>query len=261
VLVRGVELAVREEGEGRAVVWGHGLLSSVDQEDDAGVLAPPSVEGVRLVRYDARGHGRSEATRADRDYRWRNLALDMLGVLDGLGLGTAVLGGSSMGCATALHAAVAEPARVEGLVLVIPPTAWGGRRVQAAMYRAGARVVGLGGMGPFAALARSAPPPRMLTGELAPVHEVAVRAMAGLDRRVVPHVLRGAATSDLPPKEALASLDVPTLVLAWEGDPTHPTATAHELCRLLPRVTGHVASTVDEVRRWPSLVTAFLRDR
>jgi pimeloyl-ACP methyl ester carboxylesterase len=184
----------------------------------------------------------------------------MLGVLDGLGLDTVVLGGASMGCATALHAAVAEPARVEALLLVIPPTAWGGRRVQATMYRAGARMVAVGGMGPFATLARAAPAPKILTGELAGVHEVAMRSMAGLDRRVVPHILRGAAASDLPPKDALGSLNVPALVLAWAGDPTHPTATAEELCRLLPDADGHVASTADEVRRWPSLIADFLRD-
>ena len=250
---------MRDEGQGRPFVWGHGLLFSMDQDDRAGVLIPQHIEGIRLVRYDARGHGCSAATRKSDDYRWSSLAEDMLAVLDATGAPSSVLGGASMGCATSLHAAVMAPERVEALVLVIPPTAWGGRRVQAAMYRAGARVVAVGGMGPFVTMGRAAPAPRILSGELAPVRDVALEAMEHLDRTVVPHILRGAASSDMPAKDALATLDIPTLVLAWEGDPGHPLATAEELLRLLPQAELHIATEPSDVRQWPSLITDFVR--
>ncbi len=35
-----------------------------------------------------------------------------------------VAGGSSMGCATSIYAALLAPERMKALVLVIPPTAW-----------------------------------------------------------------------------------------------------------------------------------------
>lgn len=257
--VRGVELNVRDEGDGRVLVWGHGLMADMEFEDESEVLAPRPVDGVRVVRYDARGHGHSEATRRDDDYNWKSLAQDMLGVLDAVGADTAVLGGASMGTATALHAAVASPERVEALVLAIPPTAWSGRRVQAGIYRAGATLVGTAGMTPFITMGRAAPAPKILTGELAPIRDAMFRGMERLDRHVVPHILRGAASSDLPPKERLAGLTVPTLIVAWKGDTDHPLTTANELARLLPNAELHVASNAEEVRRWPDAVADFLR--
>jgi len=259
VLVRGVELNVQDEGEGRLLVWGHGLLSDMRFEDETRLMMPDAGDGVRIVRYDARGHGQSGATDEDEDYNWRSLAQDMLGVLDGLGADTAVLGGASMGTATALHAAVVAPARVDGLVLAIPPTAWSGRRLQARIYRAGAALVGAEGLDPFITMGRAAPAPKILTGELAPVQDALFATLDRLDRDVVPHILRGAASSDLPPKERLAELTMPTLILAWEGDTGHPMSTADELARLLPNADLHVASDPAGVKRWPSLVTDFLR--
>jgi 3-oxoadipate enol-lactonase len=258
MLVGGVELNVRDEGEGRVLVWGHGLMADMQFEDEAG-LAPRPADGVRVVRYDARGHGHSDATLEDDDYRWGSLANDMLGVLDAVGAETAVLGGASMGTATALHAAVLAPERVEGLVLMIPPTAWGGRRVQARMYQAGAAIVSLSGLGPLVAMGRAAPAPKILSGELAPVRDAMYRGMERLDRDVVPHILRGAAASDLPAKETLAQLTMPALTLAWTGDTGHPVATANELGDLLPRAERRVASDADDVRQWPSLVSEFVR--
>lgn len=256
--MRGVELNVRDEGEGRLLLWGHGLMADTQFEDETDVLRPRPADGMRVVRYDARGHGKSAATRQDDDYRWSSLAQDMLAVLDGVGATTAVLGGASMGTATALHAAVAAPERVEGLVLAIPPTAWGGRRVQAGIYRAGATVVTAAGLAPFITMGRAAPPPKILTGDLAHVRDAMFEGMERLDRDVVPHILRGAAASDLPPKEAIAGLEMPALILAWKGDTGHPMATANELTRLLPNADLHVAANAEDVKTWQPLVTEFV---
>ena len=125
------------------------------------------------------------------------------------------------------------------------------------LYRAAAQVVAVSGMKPFVAMGRAAPTPKILTGELAAIPRAAFDAMEKMDRHVVPHILRGAASSDLPPKESLQSLDIPTLILAWEGDPGHPLATAEELDRLLPQSELHIAREPSDVLRWPELVTDF----
>ena len=104
-----------------------------------------------------------------------------------------------------------------------------------------------------------APAPRVLTGDLAYVNDVLFESMERLNPDVLPHILRGAAASDLPPKQALSELRMPALILAWEGDSGHPMSTANELARLLRYADRHVAATPDDVRRWPSLVADFLR--
>lgn len=71
----------------------------------------------RVTSYDHRGHGLSEKKR-DLDYGLGALVLDLLGVLDELGLERPVLAGHSMGGIVALQFARAFPERVSGLVLL-----------------------------------------------------------------------------------------------------------------------------------------------
>jgi pimeloyl-ACP methyl ester carboxylesterase len=77
--------------------------------------------------------------------------------------------------------------------------------------------------------------------------------------QALPTVLRGAAACDLPPLEALATLDQPTLVLAWEGDPGHPVSTATALTGALIRTELVVSPSLAEVTHWPARVAEFLR--
>jgi len=58
VAVRGGELAVRRRRAGRAFHWGHGLTSSMAQEDRAGLALWRKLgDGWEVTRFDARGHG------------------------------------------------------------------------------------------------------------------------------------------------------------------------------------------------------------
>lgn len=69
-----------------------------------------------------------------KDYHWSSLVEDMVDLADELGLETSVVGGQSMGCATAIYAALAAPEWIQALVLVNPPTAWETHAAQAAVY-------------------------------------------------------------------------------------------------------------------------------
>jgi pimeloyl-ACP methyl ester carboxylesterase len=73
-------------------------------------------------------------------------------------------------------------------------------------------------------------------------------------------VLRGAAASDLPSLERLADLGQPTLILAWAGDPGHPTSSAEALASALPNTQLHVAETIRDVFAWRDHVATFLAD-
>jgi len=261
VRVRGIDLAVQESGEGLPFFWGHGLLCSTAQEDDAGLFDWSDLsQDLRLIRYDARGHGRSEATLAPEGYRWPELAADLLALADGLAVERAVLGGVSMGCATALHAACVAPERTLGLVLVAPPTAWRTRPRQARIYRFSAALVRKFGVDPFRWMGQLA---GLAAGDpvLAAMQRSVLDHLRRADRRAVVAALLGAAGSDLPDEDALRALEVPALILAWRDDPTHPVSSAERLADLLPEAELRVADSGDDIRGWSAEIRGFLASR
>ena len=238
-------------------VWAHGLNSCMAHEDDLGLFDWSRAEPVaRIVRYDARGHGGCECYHfEDRAYRWSALVDDMLRAP---GQGPFVAGGASMGAATALYAAVRAPRRVQGLVLATPPTAWEGRSAQAEVYEAAARLVERRGMPGYLKAIQSVNQPRILADELPEARTILMRHLRRMDEKVVPSILRGAASSDLPSREEIHDVVVPTLILAWTGDPAHPVSTAETLAELMVMSELHVAEDLAAVRRWPELVRDFL---
>jgi pimeloyl-ACP methyl ester carboxylesterase len=65
--VRGVELDYDLTGEGSTFVWGHGLSGSRAREEELTFIDWRRFNGAgQLLRYDARGHGRSGFHRAAR---------------------------------------------------------------------------------------------------------------------------------------------------------------------------------------------------
>jgi 3-oxoadipate enol-lactonase len=260
--VRGIDLAVRDDGAGAAkglpFVWGHGLLGSMAQEDEAGPLDWSGFGSQqRLIRYDARGHGSSEATLDPAAYCWPELAGDLLALLDELRVERAVLGGVSMGCATVLHAAVRAPERAAGLVLVAPPTGWQTRPRQARVYRFSSGLIEALGLCPFRLLG-SLPLLVTRSGTLAAMQRATLDQLGQADPRAVVAAMRGAGESDLPDPGALRRLAMPVLVLAWAGDPVHPVSTAERLVELLPEVELHVAHSDDALLEWSAVVREFL---
>lgn len=248
--VPGAELATELSDEGgRAVVQLHGLTSSRSRDRLLDLDLGRGLSGTRLLRYDARGHGRSTGRAEPDDYRWGNLADDLLRLLDHVFPGERVHGvGPSMGAATLLHAAVREPDRFSGLTLLLPPTAWATRAAKGDDYRAAARVIEEQGLDVFLEAGRLAPVPPATEGlpETRPDVEVAL----------LPALFRGAASTDLPSPEAIASIDVPTTLLAWVDDPAHPLSTAEALLELLPSAGLEVASTRSDVESWPAILKA-----
>jgi len=204
-----------------------------------------------VIRYDAAGHGLTGGPADPAAYEWPQLAADLLGLLDHLGVERGAMGGASMGCATVLHAAVRAPERVDRMVLVIPPTAWETRPAQAEVYELSAAYVEAEGKERWEAAASAMPGPAIFGDDRPPFG-------ADIPQAILPSVLRGAGRSDLPPVEALRVLDIPALVLAWDTDPGHPVVTAERLAEALPSAELHVARTLAEVHAWPALMGSFL---
>lgn len=257
VEVGGAQLAVRRGGTGHPFVWAHGLTSSMAKEDDAGLFDWSRLQADHdVVRYDARGHGGSGHAGDESAYGWGALAGDLFAVADACGFDRFTAGGASMGAATTLHAAVLHPERIDAMVLVIPPTAWASRPAQRGVYEGSAALVEDAGIEGLMEARAALPPPPIFAG-----HPELLGAPPDVSADVLPTVLRGAAATDLPPLEALATLDQPALILAWEGDPGHPVSTATALAGALIRAELAVAPTLAEVTHWPRLVAAFLKGR
>jgi pimeloyl-ACP methyl ester carboxylesterase len=257
-----VELAVRRQGEGMPFVWGHSLMGSMRVEDRAGLWQWGALERhAQVVRYDARGHGNSDGSYDPRDYRWERMAADMLAVGTSVaaasGHARCLLGGISMGAATALHAAVLQPRQVAGLVLVLPPTAWETRPRQSAIYRRLAWVSGLFGAAPYRLLDALPIPVRQDGRSQLALHTA--RGLASANPLHVQAALGGAARSDMPDLALLRKLRVPTLILAWEGDTAHPVSTATQLAEILPDVRDLVICDPGDIRDWETALLRFIK--
>jgi 3-oxoadipate enol-lactonase len=247
-------IAWTQEGQGPAVVWSHGLLGNAFSLEQMGVFdwAPLAV-GNRLVRYDARGHGRSSAEPNPDDLTFASLADDLLALADVVEPNEPIAAiGCSMGTATILHAALKKPARFRRVVLTAPPTAWETRRARASVYTEAADRIEREGEAAAVELINRFPRPEMFAA--------LPRLTIEVDLRLVPTVLRGAGRSDLPPPESLRQLDLPVLILAWQGDPAHPVATAERLVELIPNAQLQVAESLEQVHGWNRVAARFLAD-
>ena len=95
------------------IVLAHGLL--MDHE-----MFAPQIEGgttgSRFITWDARCHGQTEST--DDPFTYWDLAEDLKGLLDHLGIDRAVIGGMSQGGFIALRFALRYPERVSALILL-----------------------------------------------------------------------------------------------------------------------------------------------
>jgi pimeloyl-ACP methyl ester carboxylesterase len=238
-----VALYVEAHGAGPPVVLAHGFGGSAR---NFGPQVRALRERFRVVVFDARGHARSEAPRDPEAYAPECLVEDLARVVgEHAGGAPAVVGGLSMGAALALRFALAEPARVRGLVLASFPGAGGlGGRARAfadaiereGLERAGARFA----WGPGSGLdARGAALVRQGFLEHAP------HALAHVLRRVI-------ATQPSPEQLAprLRALAAPALVVAGALD-APGLAASRTLAAALPASrlaviagAGHVANLV-----------------
>jgi pimeloyl-ACP methyl ester carboxylesterase len=241
------------QDSGRTVVWAHGLTSCATGQERAGMFDwAPVARDQRLIRYDARGHGRSTGGADPEQYTWQNLGHDLLGLLDVVTDNAPVAGiGSSMGTATLLWAAVTEPERFDRLVLTTPPTAGQVRAAHVASYRAGADLIERDGLTAYEQAAVAPPPP-----VLADLDDA--RTALEVSESLLPSILRGAARSDLPANIELRALRIPVLVLAWSGDPGHPLSTAQRLADVIPGAELQIADTPAQLRCWPESAAGFL---
>ncbi|MDR6867062.1 pimeloyl-ACP methyl ester carboxylesterase [Microbacterium resistens] len=241
-------------GSGPLVIVAHGLTMSRAREREQGLTPWDDLagSGFRVVAYDARGHGHSSGRAVPEDYRWSSLAGDLLALADLLSPDEPVHAiGTSMGTGTILHALTRRPERFRSVALAAPPTAWETRAPQQRVYAAAAADAETKTPAELAVIAAAAPLPPIFA------EEGAVPPLPDIDHALLPSVLRGAGTSDLPDPTEVARIRVPALLLAWATDPGHPVSTTERLAELLPDAQAVVAEDVAAIRTWPARAAAF----
>lgn len=105
-------VAVSGDPDGLPLVLAHALGTDLRVWD---ALLPHLPPGLRVVRYDLRGHGLSEAPAGD--YWMGDLVADAAGLLDGLGIRGAVFVGLSLGGVVAQGLAAERPDLLRAAVL------------------------------------------------------------------------------------------------------------------------------------------------
>ena len=111
----GVRLEYVESGDpgGPPVVLLHGVTDSWRSFEDVLAHIPASI---RAIAVSQRGHG--ESSRPETGYRIDDMADDLLGLMDALGLPAAILVGHSMGSFVVQRFAADHPQRTRGVVLM-----------------------------------------------------------------------------------------------------------------------------------------------
>jgi pimeloyl-ACP methyl ester carboxylesterase len=82
---------------------------------------------------------------------------------------------------------------------------------------------------------------------------------SAVSEELLPSLLRGIASTDLPEPDAIARITLPVLILAWATDPVHPVETAQRLAELLPSAELRVADSVEDMAHWGSAAADFLQ--
>jgi 3-oxoadipate enol-lactonase len=170
--------------------------------------------GLRVVRYDHRGHGGSSCPPGP--YRLDDLGGDVLALLDALGLDRVAVAGVSLGGMIAQWLASRAPDRIGALALCCtsaympPASAWADRI--AAVRR--------DGMGPIAASA----PERWFTPGYVAAQPASVERIVAMIRATDPRGYVGccAAIAAMDLRPDLSSIVAPTLVVAGADDPSTP---------------------------------------
>jgi pimeloyl-ACP methyl ester carboxylesterase len=223
--------------------------------------------GARVVLWDYRGHGLSDAPEDPDAYTLDLVVDDLLRVLDWAAPGQAgLLGGLSFGGLASLHLALNHPERVRGLLLVDTGPGFKNPKAQArwqALVERTASFVERRGLAAFAE-SRAADTLVGLRPEL-PAARAAASAIAAQTPHGIANFARRVAGPAKPVLDRLAEIDRPALIVVGEKDDAYLRA-AEVMEARLPHATrvsiagaGHIVN-LDAPEAFDDVVTRFVRD-
>ncbi len=233
--------------DGPTIVLAHGWTEQLSFWGD--VIARLALQGMRLVAYDLRGHGRS-APAADGDYSLRRFGEDLEAVLAATLAGgrRATVAGHSLGAMSVAAWAESHDVRARAGAAALVNTGLGDLLSGHLLFGEAAKWLNhprlgralMGSRGPIPPLSTplsQATIRYIAFGPDASAGEVAFYERMLLDCPADVRAATGVALSDMDLWHAVSRLTVPTLVLAGENDRLTPPAHARRIARELPHLT------------------------
>ncbi len=223
-----------EYGSGIPLIFSHGLGGNLTQMRD--LIGP--LEGVRVIVYDNRGHGRTSGVGDPDKLTFACMADDMAAVLDRLRINSAVIGGESMGAGISLAFWRRHRPRVRALILSRP--AWLNASFPhnlAMQGTVGSLIEDFGRAEASARLAQSdafielqASHPESAKSLMRTLQDPTNKNLALLYKTIP-------ASVPFQHFAELRDIDAPTLLLASHNDPFHPFEYAARLAAAIPGAT------------------------
>jgi pimeloyl-ACP methyl ester carboxylesterase len=252
----GLNLAVETIGQGPPIVWAHGLTGT----HRSGIRQFSYLaDRFQIIVFDQRGHWRSTPVTDPALYDAERMATDIGAVMDAFGIEQAFVGGESMGATTALLFALANPERVQALMLSTP--AFGD-----APHPERNNIKGQGDL-----IARKGIEHYLRVSAAQQLDlgwpEQAIDYLADVRRLHDPFSLVTALQTVpdwvlFPDLSALANFDLPTMVTARQNDPIHPASLAERMAGAFPDAhlvyTGSIPDFLLYPERSGRLFEAFL---
>lgn len=222
-----------------------------------GPQMPALTQHFRVLRYDSRGHGMSDAPAGP--YSIDLLGRDAIGLLDALGLDKVRFAGLSKGGMVGQWLGANAPERLSHLVLcntaaeMSPPDPWNARIALVKAQGMGAIVNGV--------------VERWFTEPFRTAHPDAIAPITAMLHAtpVEGYIACCAAVRDMDQRASLPGIKVPTLVIGGLQDPATPIAKSHELAHLIPAArlveldAAHL-SNIEQAEAFTAALLSFLKD-
>jgi pimeloyl-ACP methyl ester carboxylesterase len=250
----GLEIAAETFGNGKPLIFAHGLTGA---RFGTRRQFASFADEYRLITYDQRGHGDSTPVTDPAKYNAEKMADDLGAVLDHYGIERAIVGGESMGSATALLFALKYPARVEKLLLTAPAFSDGTNPGSQGMRDNGNAIAKLG-MEKFLEVA--AERQRTMLGWSPQVVATVAEFFRAQNPASIAVALQAVPDwiilDDLAP---LAKVKCPVCVIAWDNDIIHPFDVAQRVVAAFPNATLQQIPTLPEIFIHPEIIGDIYR--
>jgi len=242
VRAAGINMKYRAEGEGFPVVFVHGISGNIERDGETDGHVPRLKDYYRVVHYDCRGRGQSEAGDYQPGlYTREGLADDLWALMQKLDIPRAYFIGGSQGAGVVLALALKHPDAVAGAVLNNPVDVGklDPEYVQGMLEYAD--FIEHAGMDALTEYIMSLSPHtehRETHPELVEWYEKIMRAQ---DARVIAAATRGLVLSEPIDEIQLRQIRCPVLIIGSEGDGLHPCDVGRRLADCLPDAETYFA--------------------
>ena len=251
----GIDIHYTIEGEGPVVTFSHSLACHLGMWDEQ---ARALRDRYRVLRFDTRGHGQSGAPAGA--YSLEQLAEDLRGLLDGLGIAQTHFVGLSMGGMIGQVFTLRYPAMVQSLVLCDTTSRY--PAAAASVWEDRIRTVGAKGMEPIVAPTLE----RWFTAPFRAKRPDLMKQVGAMIASTPPQGYVGCchAIPKIDVTDRLGAVRCPALVIVGEEDQGTPVEMARQIHAALPgaelailRSASHL-SNLEQPEEFNRVLSAFL---